>query len=146
MEKVGEGAVELGLLFGNEGLSTQEEETDVCYFLHLMLQEFAAAKFISVADRVRVFNVLFFFQLTKLSIVSLWHLVLSPTITYGSFTLHGTGNGTGTRTGNGKNGLLYIMLYCSHCSRTGNGNGTGKMVNEFWTHFSIPDLVPGAAL
>ena len=58
----------------------------------------------------------------------------------------GTGNRTGTGTGNGKNGLLYIMLYCSHCSGTGNGNRNGNMVNGFWTHFSIPDLVPGAAL
>ena len=66
------------------------------------------------------------------------------TRTYGSFTLHGTGNGTGT--GNGKNGLLYIMLYCSHCSGTGNRNRARKMVNGFWTHFSVPDLVPGDAL
>ena len=65
-----------------------------------------------------------------------------PGNAYGSFTLHGTGNGTGT----GKNGLLYIMLYCLHYTGAGNGNGNGKSVNGFWTHFSIPDFVPGVAL
>ena len=54
----------------------------------------------------------------------------------GLFTLHGRG------TGNGKNGLLYIMLYCSHCT----GNGTGKLYNGLWTHFSVPDLCPGDVL
>ena len=39
----------------------------------------------------------------------------------GSFTLHGTGKGTKTRNGNGNNGLLYIILYCSHCTETGTG-------------------------
>ena len=61
---------------------------------------------------------------------------------YGSFTLHRSGNGTST----GKNGLLYIMLYCSHYTGARNGKGNRKMVNGFWIHFSVPDLVPGAAL
>ena len=62
----------------------------------------------------------------------------------GSFRLHGRGTGTGNGTGNGKNGLLYIMLYCSHCSR--NGNRTRKWYNGLWTHFSIPDLCPSDVL
>ena len=62
--------------------------------------------------------------------------------TNGLFTRHGRGTGTG----NGKNGLLYIMLYCSHCTRNGNGNGTGKLYNGLWTHFSVPDLCPGDVL
>ena len=48
----GEEALELGLLFGTENLSPQEEETDVLCFLHLLLQEFAATKFIAEADKV----------------------------------------------------------------------------------------------
>ena len=40
---------------------------------------------------------------------------------YGSFTLHGTGNGSRTRNGNRNNGLLYVILYCSHCTETGTG-------------------------
>ena len=53
--------------------------------------------------------------------------------TNGSVRLHGRGTGTG----NGKNGLLYIMLYCSHCTRNGNGTGNGKLYNGLWTHFSL---------
>ena len=48
----GEEALELGLLFGTENLSPQEEETDVFTFQHLMLQEFVAAHFISQQDKV----------------------------------------------------------------------------------------------
>ena len=49
--------------------------------------------------------------------------------TNGAFTLHGTGSGTGT----GNNGLLYIMQNCSHCT----GTGTGKLANGFCMHFPI---------
>ena len=48
----GEEALELGLLFGTENLTPREEETDVLCFLHLLLQEFAATKFIAEADKV----------------------------------------------------------------------------------------------
>ena len=48
----GEEALELGLLFGTENLSPQEEETDVFTFQHLMLQEFVASHFISQQDKV----------------------------------------------------------------------------------------------
>ena len=48
----GEDALELGLLFGTENLTPQEEETDVFCFQHLMLQEFVAAHFISLQDKV----------------------------------------------------------------------------------------------
>ena len=54
----------------------------------------------------------------------------------GSFILHRTRNGTGT----GNNEFLYIMLCCSHC--TGTRTGNGKIVNGFWTYFSIPEMVP----
>ena len=43
----------LGILFGNE-TEGQEEEVDIYYFPHLMLQEFAAAKFLSKADKVNM--------------------------------------------------------------------------------------------
>ena len=43
----GKEALELGLLFGTEDLTSQEEETDVLCFLHLLLQEFAAAIFLT---------------------------------------------------------------------------------------------------
>ena len=56
----GEEALELGLLFGTENLTQQEEETDVLCFLHLMLQEFAAAIFLSEQDIVSL-NFLFSF-------------------------------------------------------------------------------------
>ena len=46
----GEKALELGLLFGTE--IPQGEELDVLCFQHLMLQEFAAAVFISRKDIV----------------------------------------------------------------------------------------------
>ena len=48
----GEEALELRLLFGTENLTPQEEETDVLCFLHLLLHEFAATKFIAEADKV----------------------------------------------------------------------------------------------
>ena len=48
----GEDALELGLLFGTENLTPQEEEADALSFLHLLLQEFAATKFIAEADKV----------------------------------------------------------------------------------------------
>ena len=35
----------------------------------------------------------------------------------GSYTPHGTGNGTGT----GNNGFLYYAMYCTHHTETGNG-------------------------
>ena len=53
-------ALELGLLFGTENLTPQEEETDVLCFLHLMLQEFAAAIFLSDQDIVSL-NFLFYY-------------------------------------------------------------------------------------
>ena len=43
----GKEALELGLLFGTENLTPQEEETDVLCFLHLLQQEFAAAIFLT---------------------------------------------------------------------------------------------------
>ena len=43
----GEEALELGLLFGMENTTPQEEESDVLCFLHLLLQEFAAAIFLT---------------------------------------------------------------------------------------------------
>ena len=45
------------------------------------------------------------------------------TLSYGSFTLHGTGNGTGT--GPANDGFLYYAMYCSHYTGTGAGNGNG---------------------
>ena len=48
----GEKALELGLLFGTENITPSEEETDDLCFTHLMLQEFAAAKFICVQSQV----------------------------------------------------------------------------------------------
>ena len=48
----GEEALELGLLFGTENLTPQEEETDVLCFAHLMLQEFTAGIFIGEQDKV----------------------------------------------------------------------------------------------
>ena len=47
----GEEALELGLLFGTENLTPQEE--GVLCFLHLLLQEFAATKFIAEAGKVK---------------------------------------------------------------------------------------------
>ena len=48
----GEEVLELGLLFGTENLTPQEEETDVLSFAHLMLQEFTAGIFIGEQDKV----------------------------------------------------------------------------------------------
>ena len=50
-------ALELGLLFGTENLTPQEE--DVLCFSHLLLQEFMAGKYVSELKRVQ------FFQLRK---------------------------------------------------------------------------------
>ena len=61
---------------------------------------------------------------------------------YGTFTLHWTGNWTGTGAGTGSNGLLYNMQNCSHCTRRGTGTGTWKFVNGFSTHFSGPEIFP----
>ena len=46
-------ALELGLLFGTENLTSQEEEEDVLCFSHLLLQEFMAGKFVSELKRVQ---------------------------------------------------------------------------------------------
>ena len=45
----------------------------------------------------------------------------ASTKTNGSFTLHGTGNGTGTRNGTGNDGFMYFAMYCSHYTGTGTG-------------------------
>ena len=50
IDKVGENALELGLLFGVE--ISQEEETDAVCFQHVMLQEFTAAVFIARLDKL----------------------------------------------------------------------------------------------
>ena len=52
MRVAGEEALELGLLFGTEDLSPQEEEIDVLCFQHLLLEEFVAGHFISQQDMV----------------------------------------------------------------------------------------------
>ena len=59
---------------------------------------------------------------------------------------HCTARGTGPGQGIGQMGLLYIMLYCSHCRGTGSGKGTGKRYNGLQTHFSVPDLCPSDVL
>ena len=48
----GEESLELGLLFGTENLTPQEEETDVLCFAHLLIQEFVGAYFLSKFDKV----------------------------------------------------------------------------------------------
>ena len=50
-----------------------------------------------------------------------------------SFTLHGTGNWSGT--GNGNNGLLYIILYCSHSETE---TGTSPIVSYCAGPGSVP--------
>ena len=52
MNEAGAEALDLGLLIGTE-TNTQEEETDVLCFLHLLFQEFAAAVFICELPTVR---------------------------------------------------------------------------------------------
>ena len=47
---------------------------------------------------------------------------------YSSFTLHGTGNGTGN------DGLKYYAMYCTHYTGTGTGNGTG----HYWVPYPFP--------
>ena len=54
----GEEALELGLLFGTENLTPQEEETDVLCFAHLLIQEFVAGYFVSKFDKVCLAHVL----------------------------------------------------------------------------------------
>ena len=54
----------------------------------------------------------------------------------GAFTLHGTGTGTGTGNGTGKNGFLYIMQECSHCTEGEQGLGMGTENLSMGTHFS----------
>ena len=53
LEAVGPEAFELGLLMGTESDPTEEEETQVYCFHHLLLLEYTAAKYISVLKRVR---------------------------------------------------------------------------------------------
>ena len=48
----GKEALELGLMFGTENLTPQEEETDVLCFPHLLIQEFVAGYFLSKLDMV----------------------------------------------------------------------------------------------
>ena len=48
----GREGLEIGLLFGTEEMSPQEEEMDVFSFPHLLVQEFAGAKYISKLDKV----------------------------------------------------------------------------------------------
>ena len=48
----GKAALELGLLFGTENLTPQEEETDILCFPHLLIQEFVGAYFLSKCDKV----------------------------------------------------------------------------------------------
>ena len=48
----GEEALELGLMFGTENLTPQEEDTDVLCFPHLLIQEFVAGYFLSKLDKV----------------------------------------------------------------------------------------------
>ncbi len=50
--EAGSEVLELGLLFGTEKTTIQEEQTDVFSFPHLLLQEFAAGKYISLQDQV----------------------------------------------------------------------------------------------
>ena len=56
-------------------------------------------------------------------------------MTHSYYTEPGTGPGLETMG-------FYIMLCCSYCTGTRTGNGNGKIVNGFWTHFSIPEMVP----
>ena len=49
---LGEEALELGLLFGTENLTPQEEETDVLCFPHLLIQELVGDYFLSKLDMV----------------------------------------------------------------------------------------------
>ena len=58
---------------------------------------------------------------TFLNFLDFVHKIANTSQSYGSFTLHGIGNGNETTNGNGNNGLLYIILYCSYCTETGTG-------------------------
>ena len=52
LEAVGNEAFELGLLMGTESDPTEEEETQVYCFHHLLLLEYTVAKYISVLRKV----------------------------------------------------------------------------------------------
>ena len=58
--EAGEEALELGLLFGTENLTPQEEETDVLCFPHLLIQEFVGGYFLSKLEMVCLIVVFFF--------------------------------------------------------------------------------------
>ena len=49
---MGNEAFELGLLMGTDSDPTQEEETQIYSFHHLLLQEFVAAKYVATLDEV----------------------------------------------------------------------------------------------
>ena len=48
---------------------------------------------------------------------------------YGSFTLHGNGNGTRN------DGFIYYAMYCSHYTGTGTGTGTGN--GDHWVPYQF---------
>ena len=75
IDVAGEEALELGLLFGTENLTPQEEETDVLCFAHLMLQEFAGAVFIAKQDKVHEANHIHFYS-------TYYSMLLKETNTY----------------------------------------------------------------
>ena len=52
LEEVGPEAFELGLLMGTESDPTEEEDTQVYCFYHLLLLEYTAAKYISLLKKV----------------------------------------------------------------------------------------------
>ena len=55
---------------------------------------------------------------------------------YGSYTLHGTGHGNGTR----NNGFLYYAMHCTHYTET--DNGTSLLCPIVLVSFHVPVLVP----
>ena len=56
---MGKEAFELGLLVGTESDPTEEEQTTVFSFHHLLLQQFAAAKYLTGLDKVQISPFLF---------------------------------------------------------------------------------------